>query len=70
MKHCGNINLWEIMAKPIHAAAQQMMKVVHGKGTIVINQSLWMRWKIISQTWEHPWYHVTFYTIFKGLTMP
>ena len=46
MKHCGNINLWEIMAKPIHAAAQQMMNVVHGKGTIVINQSLWMRWNM------------------------
>ena len=48
MKHCGNINLWEIMAKPIHAAAQQMMHVVHGKGTIVINHSFWMRWKNIS----------------------
>ena len=45
MKHCGNINLWEIMAKPIHAAAQQMMNVVHGKGTIIINHSIWMRWK-------------------------
>ena len=33
------------MAKPIHAAAQQMMNVVHGKGTIIINHSIWMRWK-------------------------
>ena len=48
MKHCGNINLWEIMAKAIHAAAQQLMNVVHGKGTIAIYHSIWMRWKNIS----------------------
>ena len=46
MKHCGSINLWEVTAKPIHAAAPQMMNVVHGKGTIIINHSIWMRWKI------------------------